>query len=113
MIRRLTYHAGSNRSDLCLLVSSYERELLLKHYGFGDELRAQKISLSPLFYPTVEGNVENSYEFENRHHFVSIGSFPHRPNRDSLQWLSESIWPKIKKEVLLGFLRLPVRSSNC
>ena len=77
------------RSDVVLLVSSFEKQLLEERYGISPE----KIVMAPFFYDLSKSKAE---DFEKRSHFVSIGNYQHAPNADSILFLSR-IWPKIRK----------------
>jgi hypothetical protein len=80
------------RSDLSLMVSEYEIEVL--HIVF-------KIDPSLLYYlPLLVDSVDlNSLSFGQRQHFVFIGNFLHEPNWNSVQYLKETIWPLIRKQL--------------
>jgi O-antigen biosynthesis protein len=80
------------RCDLTLLISEFEMELLQTIF---------KIDPSLLFYlPILLDAFEASFEkevpsFEEREGFVFIGNFLHEPNWNAVQYLKETIWPKI------------------
>ncbi|MEZ7500534.1 glycosyltransferase [Flavobacterium sp. Arc3] len=82
------------RCDLSLMISEYEMELLRGIF---------KIESSLLFYlPFLsEGmsNVDKLPSFEERKNFIFIGNFLHEPNWNAVQYLKESIWPLIKKQL--------------
>lgn len=79
------------RSDLTLVISSFEMRLLLQAYQVSREL----LLLQRLSY----AKTEKSLGFEERRDFVTIGNFRHPPNADSLQWLAREIWPEIRKRL--------------
>ena len=47
---------------------------------------------------------------EDRHDFVTIGNFLHRPNLDSVRWLSKEVWPLIHEKA--PHLRMHVYGSH-
>ena len=79
------------RSDLSLIVSDAEIQLLREHYHVPDEL----LSLSRLFYPTQK----NLPDFQSRKDFVVIGNFNHPPNADSYRVLQQGLWKKIRNKL--------------
>jgi glycosyltransferase involved in cell wall biosynthesis len=80
------------RSDVSLMVSEYEMELLQSVF---------KIEKSLLFYlPLLVNNIDTlSPAIEQRQNFVFIGNFLHEPNWNAVQYLKESIWPLIRKQL--------------
>ncbi len=80
------------RSDLSLMVSKYEMELLQTVF---------KIDTSLLFYlPLLINDLETTgFPFEERQNFVFIGNFLHEPNWNAVQYLKETIWPLIRKQL--------------
>ena len=79
------------RCDLSLLISETEMELLQTQF---------KIDKSLLYYlPFLVDEIEDSdwQDFEERKDFIFIGNFLHEPNWNAVQYLKESIWPKIRK----------------
>eukprot|EP01087_Luapelamoeba_hula_P014422 TRINITY_DN4215_c0_g1_i4.p1 TRINITY_DN4215_c0_g1~~TRINITY_DN4215_c0_g1_i4.p1 ORF type:complete len:156 (+),score=22.88 TRINITY_DN4215_c0_g1_i4:315-782(+) len=63
------------RSDLTLLVSNYEEELLVKQYG----VHPHKLALAPFFYDTP-----TKISTGRRYNFVMIGNCKHHPNKDAV-----------------------------
>ena len=82
--------ASIYRSDLTLLVSEVEIELLKNTFQIPEHL---------LYYLPVFASEENRTlpSFEERSDFMFIGNFLHEPNWDALRHLSEDIWPLIRK----------------
>ena len=81
------------RSDLTLVISQYEMELLQNEFH---------IDLSLLLYLPlwVESDNLNSIPvFEAREGFMFIGNFLHEPNWDAVLQLKKIYWPKIRKEL--------------
>lgn len=86
--------ASIYRSDLTLLISAYEMKLLTEQFAISGDL----LQLTPFMLD--ENRIGGSSpRFEERHHFISIGNFRHAPNWDSVRWLSETIWPMIRKQL--------------
>lgn len=85
------------RSDVSLMVSEYEMEVLQTVF---------KIDPSLLYYlPLLVDSVDlNPLPFGERQHFVFIGNFLHEPNWNSVQYLNETIWPLIRKQLSTAVL---------
>jgi hypothetical protein len=79
------------RSDLSLIVSSEEVDLLTGYYQLPPELAV----LCPLM--TALPDPGSWKEFGSRKHFMHIGNFKHPPNWDSVEWLHREIWPAIRR----------------
>jgi glycosyltransferase involved in cell wall biosynthesis len=84
------------RCDLSLIISEYELELLETVF---------KIDQSLLYYlPIIANDIDANYlkelpPFEERQNFIFVGNFLHEPNWNAVQYLKESIWPLIKKQL--------------
>ena len=87
------------RSDVSLMVSEYEMEVLQTVF---------KIDPSLLDYlPLVVDSVDmNSLLFDERQNFVFIGNFLHEPNWNAVQYLKETIWPLIRKQLPAAVLEI-------
>ncbi|KAL4458640.1 hypothetical protein ABPG75_013505 [Micractinium tetrahymenae] len=115
--------AAIHRSDLTLVCSPVEVDMLTRHYG----VPASKLVLAPFFAPpsphartaTGEGAPAaaaaaalgvGSTEaagpggaggtvacppFHERRHFVMIGNWRHPPNLDSARWACSELWPAL------------------
>lgn len=82
------------RSDLSFVVSDYEMSLLTDTYKIDPSLLLH----TPFMLPQIDD--EHSFKpFDQRQDFICIGSFRHAPNWDSVLWLSQEIWPKIRKKL--------------
>jgi glycosyltransferase involved in cell wall biosynthesis len=81
------------RSDLTLMISSFEIELLRKAYGIPDSL------LQLLRFSYEAPDLSALPGFSERRHFVSIGNFRHPPNADAVKWLKLEIWPEIRSRI--------------
>lgn len=84
------------RCDLSFMISEFEIKILKETF---------KIDASLLFYlpflvdEMSVDNLQNLPSFEDRKNFVFIGNFLHEPNWNTVQYLKETIWPLIKKQV--------------
>ena len=84
------------RCDLSLMISEYEMELLSNVF---------KVDSSFLYYLPLllaSNAVPELYKlpsYEERKDFVIIGNFYHEPNWNAVQYLKETIWPLIKKQL--------------
>jgi len=81
------------RSDLSLIISETELELLQDQFRISSEI---------LFYLPLVTDISGLQQaespgFEQRSHMVTIGNFQHAPNLDSVKWLATEIWPGIRK----------------
>jgi len=82
------------RCDISLLISEAEVELLMQQF---------KIDASLLYYlpflvdPIDEKAVKNWPDYQERKDFIFIGNFLHEPNWNAVQYLKETIWPRIHK----------------
>ena len=78
------------RSDLSLMVSDYEINLLQTVF---------QVPKSILFYLPIwiENFIPEKPYFQSKNDFVFIGNFYHEPNWDSVLVLKNEIWPKLKE----------------
>jgi O-antigen biosynthesis protein len=75
------------RCDHSLLVSEWEKQLLVNEYCVPETL----LSVCPIYYG-MDGKVSL---FESREHMVAIGNFNHEPNVDCFRLLRDAIWPQV------------------
>ncbi len=85
--------AAIYRSDLTLILSRFEEKLLREEFKI-DESLLQWLGFS---YPVADKAKWKAWT--ERRHFVSIGNFRHHPNRDSVFWLAQVLWPLMQKEL--------------
>ncbi len=82
------------RSDLSLIISNHEMNLLAEQF---------KVDAERLFYlPFQEDRLEypiHRKEVGERAHFVFIGNFIHEPNWRTVELLKRHIWPKLRKSL--------------
>lgn len=87
------------RSDLTLMISEFEMELLQNQFKVETEI----LHYLPLF---VEPMTQKSPMFEERKDFVFIGNFFHEPNWNCARVLKNEIWPELKERVPEATLRI-------
>ncbi len=85
--------ASIYRSDISLLISDYEIEVLKKYFNVPKSI----LHLCPFMLDASD--TENLPAFEQRQHFISIGNFRHAPNWDAVLWLKQDIWPLLRKQL--------------
>jgi len=90
--------AAIYRSDLTLMISNFEMELLGREFAIPEDLLA--------YWPFAINLTEPKYNFNIREHFILIGSFLHLPNLDAARWCKQAIWPKIREA-------LPTAELHC
>ena len=81
------------RSDVSLIISSFEMELLRRVF---------KVEVDFLHYLPfmVDADKQRTIKpFAERQHFISIGNFHHAPNLDSVKYLKSDIWPLIRQQL--------------
>jgi glycosyltransferase involved in cell wall biosynthesis len=84
------------RCDLSIMVSEVEMDLLQNTFKIDPDL----LYYLPLFLdPISEEESNNWLPFEERKDFIFIGNFIHEPNWNAVQYLNETIWPLIRKEM--------------
>lgn len=82
------------RSDLTLMISSAEMELLTSFYQVPKHL----LVYLPLGINSPTDSLP-SCSFAERQHLVVIGNFRHEPNWDSVVYLKQILWPLIRKKL--------------
>ncbi|CAM1363630.1 Glycosyltransferase [Tenacibaculum litopenaei] len=85
--------AAIYRSDVSLIISSYEMTLLTSLFKVPKSL----LYHLPFMYPKMPENTGNS-DFESRKNFVFVGNFLHAPNVDAVLQL-RSLWKLIRKQL--------------
>lgn len=79
------------RSDLTLVISDFERDLLVNQFG----VPADGFCLRRFGFP--ERGFATSGR-DARHGFLFIGNFRHTPNLDAVTWLVREIWPGLRRQ---------------
>ena len=88
--------ASIYRSDLSLIISSYEMQLLQEQLHFP----AHSLMHLPFMLDSIDEKEESSWlPFEAREHFVFVGNGKHAPNTDAIIWLEKELWPLIKAKL--------------
>ena len=88
--------ASIYRSDVSLIISDFEMDLLERHF----KINKQIIHYIPfLLDPISQANINSWPDFHAREHFVTIGNFLHEPNWNSVLYLKQEIWPLIRKQL--------------
>ena len=84
------------RCDLSIMVSEAEMDLLQNTFKIDSDL----LYYLPLFLDPISKNESNNWlSFEERKDFIFIGNFVHEPNWNAVQYLNDTIWPLIRKEM--------------
>lgn len=83
--------AAISRSDISLIISSVEMELLEKKYQVPSHL----LMYLPIFSKGMQSSLPS---FEDRKDAIFIGNFLHEPNVDAVRYLKNEIWPRIIRE---------------
>jgi O-antigen biosynthesis protein len=82
------------RSDLSLIISAYELELLKKQFKVEESLL---LYLPFMLDKLEEPAIQSWLPYTSRQNFTTIGNFLHEPNCDSVLFLKEEIWPLVRK----------------
>ncbi len=85
--------AAIYRSDLYIIISDFEYDILQSHFNIPKGL----LHLCPFMLDKAEAT--NLPTFEDRQHFISIGNFRHAPNWDAVLWLKQEIWGLIREQL--------------
>lgn len=88
--------AAIYRCDLSWIISEHEMELLQRFYGVSPFLLQY---LPFMVAPPTEKEIQKLPTYSERNHFVTIGSFKHAPNVDSVRYLKREVWPLIRKQL--------------
>ena len=91
------------RCDLSLLISEFEMQLLESTFKIDNALLYY---LPFLLEPINDAILQELPSFEVRKDFVFVGNFLHEPNWNAVQYLKETLWPLIKKQIPEAFLNV-------
>lgn len=84
------------RCDLSFIISECEMELLQTTFKIDSSL----LHYLPFLLEADQiPDLDNLLSFEDRKDFVFFGNFLHEPNWNAVQYLKETIWPLIKKQL--------------
>ena len=96
--------ASIQRTDLSLIISSFEMDLLATVFKVD---RALLHYLPFIVQPSELSKVKAKWPaFQQRDGFISIGNFKHAPNWDSVQYLKNKIWPLIRQQLPTAVLSI-------
>ncbi|MER3373593.1 MAG: glycosyltransferase family 4 protein [Allomuricauda sp.] len=84
------------RSDVSLLVSSYEMEILQNELGMSKSLL---FHLPIMMDPITTETILQWPNYAERKDFICVGNGKHAPNVDSIRVLKTEIWPLIRKQL--------------
>ena len=87
--------ASIYRSDVSLMISDYEMDLLINHFKIDNSL----LHYVPFLLDPILIKDNQWPSFSEREHFLSIGNFLHEPNWDAVLFLKQFIWPLIRKQL--------------
>ncbi len=87
--------ASIYRSDVSLMISDYEMDLLINHFKIDNSL----LHYVPFLLDPILKKDNQWPSFSERENFLSIGNFLHEPNWDSVLFLKQFIWPLIRKQL--------------
>jgi len=88
--------ASIYRSDLTLIISKFELNLLKKIFKIDKSL----LHYIPFLLNPINLETINSFPtFQKRKHFMTIGNFKHEPNWTAVLFLKTEIWPLIKQKL--------------
>lgn len=95
--------ASIYRSDISLIISSYEMHVLKDVLRMDDSIL---IYLPFLLDPISQEEVNSWTPYENRKDFICMGNGKHAPNIDAIIWLKTEIWPLIRKQLPIVNLKI-------
>lgn len=81
------------RSDISLIISHYEMQLLQDKFNLSSQLL-----LHLPFMVDISNCPNKTLAFSERQHFMTIGNFRHAPNWDAVLQL-QTLWPEIRKRL--------------
>jgi len=84
--------AAIHRSDLALVTSDVEIDLLVNGFGVPPAL----LHWCP---PLLEAPAAAAKPFAEREHFIAIGNWRHAPDQDAALWMKHNIWPMIRRHL--------------
>ena len=91
------------RCDISLMIAEYEMELLQTVFKIDPDLLYY---LPLLIDPIAIATIQNLPSFEDRNNYIFIGNFLHEPNWNAVQYLKETIWPLIRKQMPEAVLQI-------
>lgn len=95
--------ASIYRSDISLIISLFEMELLEKILSIPDHI----VLHLPMMFKTLGLGEDNPWlDYDEKTDFICIGNGKHAPNIDAIRQLKKEIWPLIFKELPNSILRI-------
>ena len=84
------------RSDLTLIISKFEMDLLREKF----KLPPESLHYLPFYLDQHDKEYYSELPaYSDRLDFMTIGNWKHLPNKDSVQFLKKEIWPEIRKRI--------------
>lgn len=84
------------RSDISLIISEVEKEVLVEKF----KIDSERLWYLPFLFDSIDSNVfERLPDFKARKNVLFIGNFLHAPNYDAVLYLKSEIWPIIHREL--------------
>ncbi|KGE14455.1 glycosyltransferase [Sphingobacterium deserti] len=84
------------RSDISLIISRQEIEILKQHFSIPESL----LYYLPFLENEIkEQEIQNWKSYSARENFMFIGNFLHAPNWHTVQRLKQEVWPLLKKRL--------------
>lgn len=84
------------RCDISLVIAEFEMNVLQNQFKIDENL----LYYLPFLVDEInDDTVMNWSSFEDRSDFIFIGNFLHEPNWNTVQYLKETIWPLIRKQL--------------
>ncbi len=93
--------ASVERSDLTLVCSPVEKRWLERGCGISEK----KLRVASFFNRDVEHDAREM-DFNARSDFITVGTFLHKPNVDSVRWLCEEVWPLVRERLPKATMRV-------
>ena len=87
--------ASIYRSDISLIISTYEMHLLKTQFSIPPSL----LHYLPFLIDESHLTTQTLPTFEARQHFIFIGNFMHAPNYDAVMYLKQTLLPRIRQEL--------------
>jgi hypothetical protein len=95
--------ASIHRSDLSLVVSDHELSLLTTRLGVPRET----LALATFFFnDDLFESIVPLRRTRREAQFAMLGNFIHPPNKDSVRYMHERLWPRIRRELPQAELRV-------
>ena len=85
------------RCDLSLMISNIEMDILKNTFQVSEDI----LFYLPFMYQALnrDESLARWTKFEDRNNFITIGNFRHEPNWDSVLYLKNSVWPRIRAKL--------------